>query len=203
MSMSRRAAAAVLGAGALIGLIVVPASPAIAHDQLLSSTPAVAERLAVAPTEVVLQFSDDVLTVGALLLVVDAQGKDWAAADAVYDGPAVRASIDGDLPEAGYEIRWRAVSSDGHPVSGLIPFTVGDGEPYSSIAPDGSTATDEGSQTPQSADAGTGDGLLRIGLIGLGGAVLALGLFATFEIIMRRRARATPGRSDASGPQAT
>lgn len=41
-------------------------------------------------------------------------------------------ALDGELPAAGYVVEWRVVSSDGHPISGTIPFTVDGGAPITS-----------------------------------------------------------------------
>lgn len=121
------AAAAALLAGVAV---FATAAPASAHDSLLSSTPTPGERLAVAPSEISLRFSDDVLALGAAIIVIDEGGRDWALPDPVVVENTVSAALSPGMPAAGYELRWRVVSSDGHPISGVIPFTVGDGEPF-------------------------------------------------------------------------
>lgn len=125
---SRRHLRGRMGSSALSAVLLVlgAASPAFAHDQLFSSDPAESAVLQVSPTEVSLEFSDAVLTVGAVILLVDQGGREWMAAEPNLDGPTVSAPIDGELPDGSYEVRWRVVSSDGHPISGIVPFTVGD-----------------------------------------------------------------------------
>ncbi len=194
MSAIRRGMPGLLALAVVIGVVAGPVSPAQAHEQIAGSTPAVGERLESAPAEIVLDFSGEVLTVGALVLVVDASGRDWAGGQPVYDGAAVRLPVEPGMPDAGYEVRWRVVSGDGHPISGLIPFTVGAGEEYTSLAPGDTPAAPP--TVPDASDPEVGSGLLRIGLIGLGGAALAVAFFVTLEIIMRRRRAAAAAASE-------
>lgn len=186
----------------LLGLVLVPAGSASAHEDLLRSTPAAGEQLDVAPTEVELEFTDEVLTVGAIVIVADANGDDWVAAEPILERSIVRVPLLDGMPDAGYEIRWRVVSADGHPISGLIPFTVGDAEPFSTGASD--EGTGEGADNSDS-ETNQGDvdaGLIRIALIGAVGAALAVALFVVIEIIARRR-RAATGTPDDGDPTTT
>ncbi len=83
---------------------------------------------------------DESLT-GAVVLVVDASGKDWVSGDATVAGRPVTAALEPGMPTAGYQVRWQVVSEDGHPIAGVIPFTIGDAEPLQSPTSGGSTAT--------------------------------------------------------------
>lgn len=188
-----------LAAAAVVGLaaVLATASPAAAHDELLASSPADGERLAVAPAEVSLSFSADVLTMGAAVIVVDQTGRDWVAEEPAVTDATVTATLDEGMPEAGYELRWRVVSSDGHPISGVIPFTIGDAEPLtrtptpSSGDGGGADATDEQSQNAQG-DQDT----LRVVLIGAGGAAAAVAVFGLISFLRRRK----PALAQPDGP---
>lgn len=180
-----------------VGLIAVPAAPASAHEQLLSTTPTSGERLAAAPAEVTLEFSGEVLTLGAVVIVADAAGTDWAM-DPEIDGRIVTVPLVDGMPDAGYEIRWRVVSADGHPISGLVPFTVGDGAPYSSIAdggaredlsPSGVPAETTPGRVPEPAAAAPAAALpiWRLVLVGIGGAAVATLGYLVFLSVRRRR----------------
>jgi len=187
-----------IGAGAILALILTVlggaiASPAFAHDQLISSTPADGSALDTAPADVSLQFSDDVLTVGAIILVVDDTDKTWTTGDANLNGSTVTAPLSADMPDGSYQIRWRVVSSDGHPISGIVPFTVGDVQASRPAA----NATTKPTSTADAAAAASDDSgtaatdqnalpLARIILIGLVGAGIA---FLAFWIVTGRRAR--------------
>ena len=194
-----RVLAAGVTAAALIALLAV-AAPASAHDELLASSPAPGQVLATAPTEVSLQFSADVMTLGAIIVVADADGTDWAAAEPTIEESVVSVTLLPDMPEAGYELRWRVVSSDGHPIAGLVPFTVGDGEPLERAGSGSSTAgeaggTDTTSSQQQDQDAPGGDAW-RVVLIGAGGAVAAIAAYALIHFL--RRPREIPAGTGAS-----
>lgn len=175
--------------------VLVTALPAAAHDELLGSTPASGEALTDAPAEVTLTFSADVLTIGAAVIVADAADRDWVAdAPVVRDG-TVTVSLDPQLPTGGYEIRWRVVSQDGHPISGIIPFTVGGAEPLTrtpaatapSTSTDAGTAADAQDTTAQDQGAREDQGIIRILLVGAGGAIIAVAAYAAFHFLRRKK----------------
>jgi hypothetical protein len=180
-------------------VVLTTATPASAHDELLSSNPAVGEQLAAAPSVVSLSFLDEVLPMGAAVIVVDQSGHDWVSAEPVLDEATVTAELEPGMPAAGYEVRWRVVSSDGHPISGVIPFTIGDAEPLTRTpAPvtaggaDTTNVTDTQSQSTQENQAA-----LRVLLIGAAGAAIATALFALVSFLRRRKtAPLQPGGTD-------
>lgn len=195
-SRSRQRGARITLASLLLGLlgITVGASPALAHDQLAASEPPAGAALESAPSEVSLQFTDDVLTIGAIVLVADADGTSWADGEAILDGPTVSTRLVGDMPDGSYEIRWRVVSADGHPISGVIPFTVGDvvqsaDEPATPEAGEPPAATAAPAAGESSAETGSA---MRPILIGVGGAAAALLLLAGVAVWKRRRTPSQP-----------
>lgn len=99
-------------------------APASAHDELVSSTPAADAALDPAPSEIVLTYSDNILEVGVEVTVTDADGAEWVADTPAVSGPTVTVPLQSDMPGGAYTVDWRVVSSDGHPISGTIPFTV-------------------------------------------------------------------------------
>ena len=175
----------VVAAGIVVAAVAVLAAvvPASAHDDLLSSSPSAGERLPTAPDEISLRFSADVMDVGAEVIVADADGTDWVAADPLLASDAVTVPLQGGMPVAGYEVRWRVVSSDGHPISGVIPFTVGDAAALERVAvsaaptPDAAAASETGAEIPR---------VLVIGAIGAG---IALAVFAVVSLLRRRAGR--------------
>lgn len=126
------------------------ASPAAAHDELVGSTPGSGQKLDAAPTEVVLTYSAAIETQGAIVAVLDADGRDWTAGEHVIDTNTLTVLLAEGLPDAGYVVEWRVVSSDGHPISGSVPFTIGDGAPVdpSDVVPAADTDTSEASALP-------------------------------------------------------
>lgn len=144
------AALRVVLAGVLLALVAVltVANPAAAHDELVGSSPAVRADLAEAPAEITLTYSAAIMTEGATVAVFDASGRDWAERAPAIDTNTLTLPVAG-LPAAGYVVEWRVVSSDGHPISGTIPFTVGGGAPITSDDVAGAaTPEDEGAVVP-------------------------------------------------------
>lgn len=115
-------AAVALAAGAFLGLAT--ALPASAHDELVSSTPEAGTVYETAPAEVKLTFSDDVIPVGTAVVVVDHHGEEIEVGETTVSGTDVTAALPADLAGE-YQVRWRAVSSDGHVIDGTIDFGVG------------------------------------------------------------------------------
>lgn len=191
MSSSRFRLRPLLLAVALAAAAVLAiAAPASAHDELLGSTPASGEALGSAPTEVTLTFSADVLTIGAAVIVADGEGKDWAAAAPAVDNGVVSVALVPALPAGGYEIRWRVVSQDGHPISGLIPFTVGGATPLTrtpAAAPPTDATDTTATATPQDQSAREDQGIIRILLVGAGGAIIAVAAYAAFHLLRRKK----------------
>lgn len=170
-------------------LVLGISSPASAHDSLVSSSPAAGERRATAPTEVELVFSDEVLPVGAAVLVVDAAGTDWVSGDLAIDRNTVTVPLSSGMPEAGYQVRWRVVSGDGHPISAIIPFAIGDAEPLTATAPEPAdpTSSADADAAPSEAPSEASQMWTTVA-IGAAGAVAAVGIYAAVLTIHRRRA---------------
>jgi len=135
----------VLLAGAV--LLALP-SPALAHASLVGSTPTAGARLDELPAQVQLEFSEEVLE-PAYVVLTGPDGASAAAGEPQVDGAMVVQATAGG-PDGGYTLAYRAVSRDGHPVTGQITFTVGD----STAAPPSATASDRGSS-----GGGSGDGV--------------------------------------------
>jgi methionine-rich copper-binding protein CopC len=198
MSPARRITAG-LTLAAIASLAV--ATPASAHDQLLSSTPAADERLDTPPERITMTFSGELLVLdesltGAVVLVVDSSGKDWVSGDVSVDGRTVTAPVASGMPTAGYQVRWQVVSEDGHPIAGVIPFTIGDAEAMAEApVSDATSAPADGSvQADQNADT---NGTLRVLLIGAGGAALAVTVLALVRFLRRPRTAVAPPETGA------
>lgn len=119
-----RAAAAAVALACVLACLSLTSTPAHAHGQLVASSPSDAEHLDAAPTEVRLSFNDEPLELGTTVMVTDMDGTDFALTT-VLDGQDVVTALPA-LPDGHYDLRWRVVSSDGHPIAGVIPFSVGE-----------------------------------------------------------------------------
>lgn len=170
--------------------VLFTATPLSAHDQLMESTPSTDERLEVAPQAISLEFSGEILSldgVGATIVVTDQDGRDWIEGSPQIQGRSVVTSLMPGMPDAGYEVLWRVVSSDGHPISGAIPFTIGDGEPLDATATRSNDIEQDDQTDNETSNIDTSGSVLRTLLIGLGGAVIALIGLAIPHILRRLR----------------
>lgn len=115
---------------ALLGL----ATPAFAHNSLVSSTPANEATVESTPATIKLTF-DQPVQKGEGLNTVSVRGPDntgWQTGSVQVESNVVSASLDELGPKGGYTITYRIVSADGHPVSGEVAFTLakaGNGTP--------------------------------------------------------------------------
>jgi len=133
---------ALLLAGSGAALTAAPA--ALAHDELVSSTPADGAVLAEAPAELELVFSSALMDIGNKVIVADAAGTNLAESEPVLN----RETLVQALPALGngvYQVNWRAVSSDGHPITGTFSFTV---EAPAPAAPETSTSSSPAAASP-------------------------------------------------------
>ncbi|WP_260979657.1 copper resistance CopC family protein [Microbacterium sp. BH-3-3-3] len=145
-------AAGLLAAAALL----VPALPAAAHDELVSTDPSADAVLDALPAQITFTFSADVLTdAGATVVEVkDASGASLADGAPEVSGTTVTQSLAGAASGA-VSVVWRVVSSDGHPISGDFAFTVPAAAPTPSATP--TTTTPAVSPTPSATSAPSAD----------------------------------------------
>lgn len=124
---------------ALLGL----ATPAFAHNALVSSSPAKDATVQDSPSTVTLTF-DQPVQKGAELNTIAVTGPDdtgWKTGPVSVQSTEITASLDELGPAGTYHIAYRIVSADGHPVSGDVSFTLataGNGTPSKA------TTTDDG-----------------------------------------------------------
>jgi methionine-rich copper-binding protein CopC len=193
MMRPRSLAAAIAVAALTLSTVGVLAAPASAHDQLLASNPADGAVVAAAPTEVQLDFSDTVLDLGGAVIVADRDGTNWADGGVSISESRVTQKLRPGAPDGAYQIRWRVVSVDGHPISDVVDYSVGDtaaapitanqssgAEPAESPAESGDTAE------KKTAGSGMPPALLFAGL-GVGGAVVGVGVYLLITLVIRRR----------------
>jgi methionine-rich copper-binding protein CopC len=189
---ARHAAVRRLLASALIAMLLwlalalAVARPAAAHDELISSTPENGAVLDTQPGEVTLTFSATVMDIGATTQVLDGEGADWAAGAPVLSGSQVSIPLRDGMPDGAYQLGWRVVSSDGHPIEGTLKFSVAAGGPAASSAADGAGNTAE--------SAGQEEGSSNLGLfiaLGSGALAIAAGLAA---FVISKRGGGTGGR---------
>jgi len=100
-----------------------------AHAYIKKSTPLENETVEKAPTEVTIKFDESIQPAFNSIKVFDSEGNRVDKNNGQIDPkqPSIlKSGLKKDLPNGSYRIKWKVVSSDGHPVEGVIPFQVGD-----------------------------------------------------------------------------
>ncbi|MEH7413789.1 copper resistance protein CopC [Neobacillus drentensis] len=105
---------------------------ASAHAYILKSTPYENEIVDQAPLKVTIEFDETIQASFNSLEVFDSAGNrvDQKNGRIKPQNPSIiETDLAKNLPNDTYSIKWRIVSSDGHPVEGVIPFQVGNDNP--------------------------------------------------------------------------
>ncbi|MER6585579.1 copper resistance CopC family protein [Micromonospora chalcea] len=198
--MRTRTVSALLAALFTAALLLVPATPAAAHNSLQEATPARDARLTTAPTQVTLRFLQRLNPAFTTITLRDATDRQVPASAPAVDGATGTVTIEEPLANGTYTVAYRVVSRDGHPVQGSYRFTVADPAAPPAAAPSPATPSPAASAdvsagaaagadaSPASADASTGadDGGLPVGIL-VGGAVAAVAAAAVTALLLRRR----------------
>ena len=105
------------------------APPSWAHAELESSTPADASVASAMPTTISLTFNEELLALGEAkvntIALIDPSGGEVLLATPKIEGSTISADIEshaGDFLPGRYQLTYRVVSADGHPVNGKITF---------------------------------------------------------------------------------
>lgn len=144
---ARRFAAATLTALVCFGSAIALAGPARAHDVLVSSSPAAGEEVAVAPERIELEFNAIIAAEGAAIEAVDDDERLLTDGDIRIDGMTASVALVPDVSAGDVTVKWRVVSSDGHPISGDFAFIVTEG---ATTLPDSEGSADEDPSAPES-----------------------------------------------------
>ena len=122
-SLQGRPVVAVLVA---LAILFLGAWPASAHAELVGTDPEEGALLEAAPASVTLTFNEPVRLTSQEVAVYDAAGEpvDSSASSA---GAEVTVALPGaaELADGTYVVSWNVLSSDGHPISGALTFSVG------------------------------------------------------------------------------
>lgn len=208
--MTNRTAAAARGGfvALAVGLVAAVAGlglgvlPAAAHASLISSTPEDGATLDDSPAAVVLEFDADLLAEFTQVAVLDEQDGNHEQGDPEIDGGRVTQAV-GTLEPGEYRVSYRVGSGDGHPVSGVITFSVAEApaaaeqdatEPDTDASTDtaGDPATEQAASTPAAESAAAGDGgVAPLGIVGAAAAVVTAAAVA-FVLLRRRGDGADP-----------
>ena len=176
------------------------AAPAVAHDELVSTSPADGTTVSSAPAEVLLVFGEPPVALGSEVQVLGPDGANVSAGALVLDGSTVRQALRAERPQGAYRVQWRVTSDDGHTVTGEFTFTAAAAAAAAAVAtaapgtaaPGGAAATQTlAPATPGSVADDAGESGVTVLLAG-GGLVLALaGVALVIGVIRRRRGGST------------
>lgn len=181
--MGSRSRAALTVIAMTVSLLLLSETAALAHAELLETSPQNGAHLDAAPRQVVLRFSESALPVRHGFSLLDGSGRTIATPSAHgVPGDATRISmpLPTSLGDGVYVVNWRVVSSDSHPVHGAFVFSVGTAQ----AAP----LADAGAQAGSDRLVGLAFWLFRL----LSFAGLALVVGGAFFVVVCWRA----GRSD-------
>lgn len=112
-----------------ISIAVLPQlsfSAANAHSQMTSANPKQKSVITVMPKKVVLQFNEDLINLepGNLLRITDPKGKAVHTGTATVFGNQLSVALRTSKVLGKYRVNYRAISADGHPITGSYEFTL-------------------------------------------------------------------------------
>lgn len=114
-----------LTALAVILLIAIPSKPSFAHTDVVSTTPSAGEAVAGGEQLISVTFNENILNLAnsTEIVVVDPTGNPVKADCSGVEDKTIYTNA--FLPTQGdYEVTWRTVAEDGHPISGKFTFSV-------------------------------------------------------------------------------
>jgi methionine-rich copper-binding protein CopC len=175
-SVPARAAALTAAFGLASAAGIFTAAPALAHDELVGSSPAAGATLTALPKRVVLRFEEPPARQGIRMTVVDPRGGRLNRTGPQLNGSTLSEALRPSKRRGDYVISFHIVSDDGHPVSGTIRFTVAAAAPVVAAAPPvkATPTAAAGSSTTNT-------------WIAAGAAVIVLGAGAAAATSLRRR----------------
>ncbi len=191
--LPRRTRVVLLSLLAAAGLLLLTPTAASAHDEFLSSTPEAGSTVGTTPTEISLTFSGDLLTTpgAAVLEVLTEDGTNLAADAPLIDATTLTQPLTPDPISGVVTVRWKVVSSDGHPISGEFTYTVAAATITPTPTPTvTSTPTPSASPTttaPVSDEPAGSDGDLFLPILLGAGTVLVVAVLLITALIVRQR----------------
>lgn len=159
-----------------LALVLLGASPAAAHAELVETDPAEGAVVDTAPETVTLTFDEPVRLTSQQIAVYDAGG-DPVVSTAGASGAEVTVGLSdaAGLDDGTYVVSWNVLSGDGHPISGALTFSVG--------APSASVAAPPEPETSSAAVTVLRDVVTVASLVGL---LLAAGLALFTALVLPR-----------------
>ena len=107
-------------------MLLSGSAPASAHAQLLTANPKAKSTVYVLPAQAKLMFSDDLIDVdgGNQIQVTDPKGKRIETGETLLVGNQLSIALKKSTLLGRYQVTYRVLSEDGHPVSANYYFTL-------------------------------------------------------------------------------
>jgi methionine-rich copper-binding protein CopC len=168
----------------LLAIVGLAAAPASAHSKLVSTSPVDGSVLDAPPTSVEFIFDETLLAGTETISINDEQGNVIVTAPATVDADTISLPWPASASEGVFQVAYRVVSGDGHPVTGAITITIA-ASATSSNAPASAlpSSTPEPTTTPSEPPRGVAGSLVVIVALG----VLVLAVVAGVTLSRRRR----------------
>ena len=110
-----------------LALVLATSTNAIAHSGLISSNPKSGSLLTKLPTTISLKFNGNLISVAKKevnkVTILGPNGS-YGIGKPHVKGNQISLTTNGSSDSGSYQIKWRVVSEDGHPISGSFKFKV-------------------------------------------------------------------------------
>jgi methionine-rich copper-binding protein CopC len=192
LDVTGRLVRAALGLGVVVIAVLLGGGPAYAHNSFKSSSPADKAVLDKAPAAVTLTFLAKLSPQGTKVTLLDPAGQSAAAGVATFNGASVSIPLHATVSGV-YRTSYQVASSDGHPITGTVTFTLTEKAlpsptPAAPAAPSAVATSDAAVPVPSlrntASDAAGSSPWWPWAL----GAVALVGVATTLVVVRRRRA---------------
>jgi len=104
--------------------MLIESPAALAHDHLVTSSPSDGAHVTTLPSNLVLTFEEPPVTGYTKVRVTGPRGELLSPTSPETNGSIVTVALTHDTSAGAYRVVWSVLSDDGHPVSGVVTFTV-------------------------------------------------------------------------------
>ena len=147
------AMARVVGALLLVvGMLIVGALPALAHADLVTSTPTEGSTVVGTPEAIVLEFSAPTEPAGEPIKLVDEAGQELQATVVQTSETVIEIRPDQELAAGSHGVAWSVKAGDQHPRTGVVTFGVIEPPATTDAADDLSSPAGQASGDPSASE---------------------------------------------------
>ncbi|MDE5053227.1 copper resistance protein CopC [Niallia taxi] len=107
-------------------LFTINISNASAHAYIVNSSPSENESLDDSPTKATIEYNEKIQSGFAVLNVTNSAGEKVDEGNVIVEGKTISVDLKANLKNDVYTMEWRVVSADGHSITGLVPFSIGE-----------------------------------------------------------------------------